>query len=246
MVELAVIPTAAVRLPQRQDRDLVGGGERLHVATEPVADLLDRSPATASGCRDARSRNRSTCPPTCKSRTYAFRQQPIHALDLQRDMTIEHVVDVHHARHATQHDTDRAGSAGPHLTDQPPRGGPGGGPALPPLATCPGNSRLSGWFCPVGDGRICLRIGRFRRVGCCVLSGRQVESLWDEVLPVEVRGAAGGSGGAGRAAGAIRRCWRRSRQAWEASARGGRRAADDRDGDVRAVDGGQAAHRLGL
>ena len=41
VIELAVIPAAAVRLLQRQQRDPVGDGERLHVTTELVADLLD-------------------------------------------------------------------------------------------------------------------------------------------------------------------------------------------------------------
>ena len=41
VIELAVIPPAAIRLLQRQQRDPVRHGERLHLATEPVADLLD-------------------------------------------------------------------------------------------------------------------------------------------------------------------------------------------------------------
>jgi hypothetical protein len=39
VVDLAVIPTGAVRLGQMQQRDVVGRGEHLHVTADPVTDL---------------------------------------------------------------------------------------------------------------------------------------------------------------------------------------------------------------
>ena len=76
------------------------------------------------------------------------------------------------------------------------------------------------------------------------LAGEQVESLFDEALPMEVRELPDDlarldvllSDPALLAP---------ITERWEASARE-RGPADDRDGAVRAVDGRQAAHRLGL
>jgi hypothetical protein len=41
VVELAVVPPCPVRLCQMEDRNVVLLRERLHFATEPVADLLE-------------------------------------------------------------------------------------------------------------------------------------------------------------------------------------------------------------
>ena len=76
------------------------------------------------------------------------------------------------------------------------------------------------------------------------LSAGQVESLWDEVLPGEVRELPEDLRGVGSCCCQIRGCWRRSRRA--GSARAGSWAADDLDADLRAVDGDQAPHRLGV
>ena len=54
MVELAVIPTGAIRFLQPQHRDAMMGGELLDLLPEPVADLAERTPATGSGCPSAR------------------------------------------------------------------------------------------------------------------------------------------------------------------------------------------------
>ena len=73
VVELAVVPARAVRLLQLQDRNLVLGGEGLHLAAETVADLLEQRPARGSGDPRCSVRNGTTWPPTCSLGTYAFR-----------------------------------------------------------------------------------------------------------------------------------------------------------------------------
>ena len=79
----------------------------------------------------------------------------------------------------------------------------------------------------------------------------QAESLWDDALAVVVRGAAGRSGGAGRVAcrsGVARADRGALASGGCADAAGGvdRWAPDDRDGDLRPVDGPQAALPLGV
>src|SRR5688500_10058176 len=77
----------------------------------------------------------------------------------------------------------------------------------------------------------------------------QAESLWDEALPVEVRELAGRSGGAGPGAGRSGGVGADRRALWS----GGRgraggaveRAPDAGDGDLRALDGAQAALPMG-
>ena len=68
------------------------------------------------------------------------------------------------------------------------------------------------------------------------LSGGQVESLWDEVLPVEVRELPEDLRGVGCAVARPGCCWRRSRRIGSArrrrAARAWARAADDRDRDL--------------
>lgn len=83
------------------------------------------------------------------------------------------------------------------------------------------------------------------------LGAGQVESLWDAVMPLEVLGAAGRSRADRRAAGrpGAARTGHRAlavggRAAWMLG--GEPRPADDRDGDLCAADGRQAAHWLGL
>ncbi len=76
------------------------------------------------------------------------------------------------------------------------------------------------------------------------LVGGQVESLWDEVLPVEVRELPDDLARLDRVLSDSLLLFPIA-QAWEDGCAGAG-AAVDRDGDVRAVDGGQAAHRLGI
>ena len=76
------------------------------------------------------------------------------------------------------------------------------------------------------------------------LAGGQVESLWDEVLPVEVRELPGDLAGLDRV---VERCGVVGADRVGLAARSARSwSPDDLDGHVRAVDGDQAAHRLGV
>ena len=81
------------------------------------------------------------------------------------------------------------------------------------------------------------------------LSGGQVESLWDDVLPVGVRELPADLAALDLAV-RDRRCSRRSRCFGSArrrrDARAGPWASDDRDRHLCAVDGDQAAHGLGV
>ena len=129
VVELAIIPTGAIRLLQLQDRNLVGRGERFDLASEPGAELLDH-------CwrRDRLPEVLLAEPLDLTTHLQVghvrVQIQTIDTVDLQADVTIEHLVDVHHGGHAH----DDAPTSPPRPPSQTRRGrGPGGGPALPPL-----------------------------------------------------------------------------------------------------------------
>ena len=77
------------------------------------------------------------------------------------------------------------------------------------------------------------------------LAGEQVESLWDEVLPVEVRELPADLAVLD-GCWAIRGCWRRSRRRWEQDGARAHGRPTIAMATLRAADGGQAAHRLGL
>ena len=89
------------------------------------------------------SKNRLTCPPTCRIGHVRVQVEPIDALHLQPDMTIEHLVDVHHRGHHP--------SVRPPPSRRPPtrprRREGAGGRACPPPAN--GHAR---WFVGVGVG----------------------------------------------------------------------------------------------
>jgi hypothetical protein len=76
------------------------------------------------------------------------------------------------------------------------------------------------------------------------LVGEQVESLWDEVLPVEVRVLPDDLARLDRVMSDS--VFVVPDRAGVGAERAGAGAAVDLDGDVRAVDGRQAAHRLGI
>ena len=65
-----------------------------------------------------------------QGRHVAVQQQPVNTLNLERHMTLEHVIDVRHARHPRMV-TRRAGFAGP---DSRPATGEAGRGARPPPA----------------------------------------------------------------------------------------------------------------
>jgi hypothetical protein len=130
VIELAVIPPRPIRLLQRQDRDPVLLSELLDVPAETVPDppeqrrrwnLVAQVPALEA----------HDLPADLQVRDVRVQVQPIDTLDLERHMTLEHVVDVRLARHPRSMD-----QIGPALPDRrpAPRGGrPGGGPDPLPL-----------------------------------------------------------------------------------------------------------------
>jgi hypothetical protein len=130
VVELAVIPTRAIRLFQVQDRDPLVVGEALDVAAEAVADRPQQRGRRDRLAQMARDEPHDL-PTDLQARHVRIEIQPIDALDLQRHMTIENVVDVRHARHQRRIHHE----AGPCPADAEPatRGRPGGGPVPLPL-----------------------------------------------------------------------------------------------------------------
>src|SRR5262249_27781 len=100
MIEFAVIPATAVRLLQRQDRDALSGGERFALPSEPIPDLLyerGRSEREA----EVALQEVVDLRPDLQAGHVGVQIQPVDALHLQGHMTVEHVVDIHHARHRT-------------------------------------------------------------------------------------------------------------------------------------------------
>jgi hypothetical protein len=96
MIELAVVPPSAIRFLQREDRDVVRGSECLHLATPPVADPFQqhrRRDLVAQMLFDEPVDLRADLQPLHVS----VQIQPIDTLDLQRDVPVEHIVDVHHS-----------------------------------------------------------------------------------------------------------------------------------------------------
>jgi hypothetical protein len=132
MLELAVVPAAAVRLAQPQDRDRVRRGERSHLTTEAIASLCEQR---RRGNRLAQVRRQELhhLPAHLQAPHIRIQAQSIDALDLERHMPLEHLVDVRHAHHPRSL-TRKGRLCRPDLTPQAGRG-PWGGPALPTLTS---------------------------------------------------------------------------------------------------------------
>ena len=136
MVELAVIPAAAIGLLQAQDRDSLRGGERLDLADEAIADPREQR-GRGNRIAQVRGQEAHDLATHLQPRHVRVQIQPIDALHLERHMTLEHLVDVRHARRPSSvHHDARACPEGrlcrPDAQLTSGRG-PGGGPALPPL-----------------------------------------------------------------------------------------------------------------
>jgi hypothetical protein len=99
VIELAVIPPGAVGLVETEDRDAVAFRVRVDVAAEPVPDLLDhrRRPDRLAEMTAELVHLR----PDLEIRDIRVQIQPVDARHVQSDMTVQHVVDVHHVGHAT-------------------------------------------------------------------------------------------------------------------------------------------------
>jgi hypothetical protein len=97
VVELAVIPARPVGRLQPQDRDLVSVGEPPDVAPKAVADR-----AQHRGRRDRLAQvpgdEPHDLPANLQIRDIGVQQKPVDALDLERHVRLQDVVDVRHAR----------------------------------------------------------------------------------------------------------------------------------------------------
>ena len=127
VVELAVIPARAIGPLQLNDRDLVLGRVPLDLAAEAVADRLKQR---RGGDRptEMTAQEPDHLPADLQPRHIRVQIQPIDTLNLERHMTLEHVVDVRHARH--RHMVNAEGGLCPPGLTALDGGRPGGG--LPP------------------------------------------------------------------------------------------------------------------
>jgi len=133
VVELAVVEASPVRLLQMKDGDVLALGEALHVGAKPVPDLLDDGRG-GDGLAQVFAEPLDLTA-HLKNRHIRVQVEPIDALELESDMTVEDIVDVHHVRHGR-----RDSARGPALPDRQAQGingrfggGPGGGPDPLPL-----------------------------------------------------------------------------------------------------------------
>ena len=137
MVELAVIPTRAIRLLQPQDGISWSRANALHLAHGTGSRSAPATPARDRLTEMPRQKPHHL-PANLQARHIRVQIQPVDALDLERHMTLEHVVDVRHARHPRS--MERKGRlCRPDLS--PPREGAGGGARPPPANTRPHISR---------------------------------------------------------------------------------------------------------
>jgi hypothetical protein len=138
MIKLAVIPTTAVGLFELQDRDCELGRERRDLSTKPVADRPQQrwrrdliAPASAQQPHDLTA--------DLQVGDIGVEVQPVDTLDLERHIALEHVIDVHHARHMRS--MTPPGPALPDRHPSPCEGRPRGGPAPLPLMPRLGSDR---------------------------------------------------------------------------------------------------------
>ena len=150
VVKLAVIPAGTVRFLQVQHRDAAGSGEVVHLAPEPVADLLKQR-RRRDGIAQMPGQERHHLAGHLKNRAVSVQVEPVQALNLQADMSLQHLIDVHHARHATSVPREgRLVRPGALQTPTPHKGAAGRG-ARPPPTSAPlrkflrGLTRSSRW-----------------------------------------------------------------------------------------------------
>jgi len=98
MVQFAVVPTGAVRLGQVRDWHRVCLGEGVDLAAEAVADLLDHR-GGRYGLAEVPA-ELVDLPAHLQVRDVGVQVEAVDAGDVEPDVAVEHVVDVHHAGHA--------------------------------------------------------------------------------------------------------------------------------------------------
>ena len=151
VIELAIIPARPIRLFQPQHGNLVGGRERADLAAEPIADPLKQRCGRdlVAQMPTQEAHNLAT---DLQIRHVRVQVQPIDTLDLERHMTLEHIVDVRHARHHRM--VNATGRLCPPDPSGPRRGEAGRGARPPPANAPPVNVRpvrrlqTVGWLRP--------------------------------------------------------------------------------------------------
>ena len=130
VIELAVIPAGAIRRLQPQHRDLVRGDEPARLGPEAVADPPKQS-RRGDRMTEMAAQEPHDLPGNLQAGHVRVQKQPVDTLDLERHMTLEHLVDVRHARHNAMVNANDwlCPPSRPALDG----GRPGGGPAPLPL-----------------------------------------------------------------------------------------------------------------
>jgi hypothetical protein len=144
VIELAVIPAAAIRFGQMQDRDTLALGEAIHVATEPVADVGDHR-RRGDGLTQMVAEP-VDLPAHLQIGDVGVEIETIHALNVQPHMPVKNLVDIHHAGHAKSC-AHEGRLCRPDKLDSPQgrvRGRPGGGLVPRPLIDPRGNYTVPG------------------------------------------------------------------------------------------------------
>jgi hypothetical protein len=98
VIELAVIPAAAVGLLQQQDRDPMMPGEGLDLPPEAGTDALDES-GRADAIAEVAFQEVVDLRPDLQVGHVGLEVQTVDALQFQSDVAVEYIVDVHHIAH---------------------------------------------------------------------------------------------------------------------------------------------------
>jgi len=138
MIELAIVPPRAIRLLQGEDRDPVLCRECLDLATEAVPDPPEQRRRWDLEAQMA-ALEAHHLPAHLQVGDVRVQIQPIDTLDLERHMTLEHVIDVRHARHPRM--VNAKGGLCPPARPARDGGRPGGGPAPLPLTSRRGSGK---------------------------------------------------------------------------------------------------------
>lgn len=98
VVELAVIPAAAVRLLELQDGNVLGDGEGMHFTPKAIADLLEESRG-GDGMAEVGGQEADHLAAHLEVGDIGVEVEAVDAFHLQGDVAVEEVVDVHWAVH---------------------------------------------------------------------------------------------------------------------------------------------------
>jgi len=130
VVERAVVKAGAVGLLQRQDGHAVVLSEGLDLPAEAVADLLEQR-RRGDRIGEVVPQEPHHLAAHLQVGHVGVEVQPVHALDFQSNMAIEHVVDVHHVRHTQRRAARGPAPPGPTTSTRYRSRGGGRGEGLP-------------------------------------------------------------------------------------------------------------------